>query len=375
MPSNKVWWPIVAVLALSCSLVAQTQPEMRFAPAGRRAALTSIFISPKPNAPFTTTLNTQWDRTQRDGAPVTLQNQRLIMRDSAGRIFQERVLLTPSGREKVVNRFEISDPVTHQQYFCYPNQQVCELRDYATPEIASATIDAAPGTATPSRREDLGKKIVSGVETVGTRETTVLDVDGGADGQSPTITNEFWYSPQLGMNLIVNRADPRSGNQYFEVHDLIQGEPDPSFFLVPAGYNVIDKRGSEEPGTIVSGWAGYPVTGPHPILVRPRIMPRPEPLHPVRNPHPVVNTHPDSVNTHPVENAHPDATAHPVIATHPVAKNHPVPSAHPATSTHPVPATHAVPNVRSIVNMHSVASLPSVGKGTAASAAPARKTN
>jgi hypothetical protein len=50
----------------------------------------------------------------------------LIARDKSGRIFQERRLLVPEDgkQESVVTQTEITDPVSHEQYICVPQERL-----------------------------------------------------------------------------------------------------------------------------------------------------------------------------------------------------------------------------------------------------------
>src|SRR4051812_33432171 len=57
----------------------------------------SLFIPPKAGAPFSLTLSTEWTRPLPGGGTWTLVNERHIMRDSKGRIYQERWILVPKG--------------------------------------------------------------------------------------------------------------------------------------------------------------------------------------------------------------------------------------------------------------------------------------
>jgi hypothetical protein len=57
--------------------------------------LESIVIPPKPQAPFTLTLETEWVKTLSDGGTITFVNKRRIARDAKGRIYQERWALVP----------------------------------------------------------------------------------------------------------------------------------------------------------------------------------------------------------------------------------------------------------------------------------------
>jgi hypothetical protein len=56
------------------------------------------------------------------------------------------------------------------------------------------------------------------------------------------IEREFWYSTELGFNLLSKRSDPRIGTQTFTVTDLILSEPDPKLFELPEGFKIVDRR-------------------------------------------------------------------------------------------------------------------------------------
>jgi hypothetical protein len=117
-------WAAPLLLASAC--FGQSTPTRPALPdGGTREKLVSIFIPNLANAPFTATVNTEWVRTLGDGGRITLVNQRLIARDSSGRIFQERRMLVPqnSKQESIVNQTEISDPILKQQYICIPDQK------------------------------------------------------------------------------------------------------------------------------------------------------------------------------------------------------------------------------------------------------------
>src|SRR6266481_370510 len=93
-----------------------------------------------------------------------------------------------------------------------------------------------------SRSVDLGKQSVGGLETVGTRETTIIPA-GTIGNDGPLLSKrEFWFSPRLGVNLISKRQDPLSGTQNFEVSDIALGDPDAKLFAVPSGFKILDLR-------------------------------------------------------------------------------------------------------------------------------------
>ena len=95
-------------------------------------------------------------------------------------------------------------------------------------------------------REDLGKQSLAGLDTVGTRETTVIEAGAIGNDNPIQTTLEYWYSRELGVNLISKRHDPRFGTQNFELSNIVLGEPDAGLFEVPSGSTIIDLRGSTQ---------------------------------------------------------------------------------------------------------------------------------
>jgi hypothetical protein len=214
---------------------------------GTHEVLVSIFIPSIPRAGFTATVNTEWVRALPDGTRITLKNHRLIARDKSGRIFQERRLLVPRDgkQESVVTQTEISDPVLHEQYICMPQQLVCQLEGFQPAEAGLLTERGPRNTPGAPSEESLGTQEIAGVKTEGTREVAVIPM-GVIGNDSPILARqEFWYSPQLGLNMLSIREDPRFGTQKFELSDVVLGEPDPKLFSPPEGSKIIDLRSAE----------------------------------------------------------------------------------------------------------------------------------
>jgi hypothetical protein len=222
------------------SAIAQAPPPQRPPDGGTFERLISIFIPSMAGSPFSATVNTEWVRQLADGTTITLKNHRAIARDKQGRIFQERRMLVPeNGRqESFVTQIEISDPVAHRLYICIPHEHVCQVEAFSAPVTAPPT--AVAGAGEQSSKEALGKKLIDGVEVTGTLETFVIP-SGAIGNDSPlSVKREYWNSPQLGLNLISRRQDPRFGTQNFELSDVVLGEPDAKLFQAPRGFEVID---------------------------------------------------------------------------------------------------------------------------------------
>jgi hypothetical protein len=217
---------------------------------GTREVLESIFIPPKPGAPFTLTLDTEWSRPFGAGGTYTLVNERHIARDSAGRIYEERWSLQPKGGKdpSLMTYIQIADPVRHTLYNCRMFEgKTCYLLNYSGSASEAYRPAVQPSGPLPNgdgyhTHEDLGGNSLFGFETAGYRETTTLNPGVYGNDQPMVTTREFWYSPQLGIDLISTLDSPRSGKQTFTVTVISASEPDPKLFDLPEGYQVVDQR-------------------------------------------------------------------------------------------------------------------------------------
>lgn len=238
----------LAAFALSSSfLLAQDDDIHGPAPDGGTIEMMhSITITAVQHAPFSSVVTTEWTQTLGDGSTMTRQNHRIVMRDSAGRIFQERRTLVAKGgtEEPKLRRIEISDPTQHIKYFCRAADKVCMVHGYVGPpteEMEPENAEVA-GKITVTH-EDLGKSNINGLDVVGTKETRVIAAEAIGNDRPISITKEIWYSPQLQMNVMVKRSDPRHGVQTITMTEVGLAEPDPKYFqLPPAGYKVFDPR-------------------------------------------------------------------------------------------------------------------------------------
>jgi hypothetical protein len=224
---------------------------------GMSVLMESIVVSAKPQAPFTLTLETEWVRMLGDGGTITSVNKRRIARDAAGRVYQERWLLVPKNgnRESQMTTVQIADPNEHTLYSCFflgLKKNTCELKNYIpmTPAVNTAgkiVSGDLPGNQGSFVHEDLGKQFVSGVETVGVRDARTYNPGVFGNDRKVTVEREVWYSPQLDLNLLSTRSDPRTGKQTFTATNVILGDPDPALFELPAGFKVTDIRQTSAP--------------------------------------------------------------------------------------------------------------------------------
>lgn len=242
--------PILTALVLSVPAgIAAQDAGPAHAPDGRAPQLISpLYFPPKPNAPFTALARTTVVRTLPDGSTVTNENARHIARDGNGRIFQERVTFVPvpgDGSLKMrVHAIDYEDPVGRTWYHCSTAEQVCQLREYHARfvEGVEAPEGLQPGGRTYLTRENLGVETFAGLEVQHSRETWTLATESVGNTKTILRTVEYWYSPELGVNVQVKRHDPRDGDQTLWLTDLSRSSPEPETFKVPADYRVVDHR-------------------------------------------------------------------------------------------------------------------------------------
>lgn len=241
-------------IPLSASVMGQTQPQpapVRIPDGGASGRMESIFVPPKAGTPFSLTLVTEWSRPLGNGGTFTLTNQRRIVRDSRGRIYQERWLLVPKGGDikSHMDIFQITDPERHTWYNCETATRVCELLKYRL--TADDDFQPAIGPSGPlpngkgsRQHEDLGTGSTEGVDTHGYRETLTINPGVMGNDKPMVTTREFWYSPELAINLISIVDSPQSGKQIFTAKNLVTSEPEPGLFVVPDDYKIVE-RGNE----------------------------------------------------------------------------------------------------------------------------------
>lgn len=228
----------------------------------------SIFIPPMREAPFSLTLATEWSRPMENGGTFTLANQRRIVRDSRGRIYQERWILVPKGGDvkSTMNVFQITDPVEHTWLNCSTRSHICELLPYRLTlqtkylpfggEIGplnkgNVLTRSLAGGRGIMQVGDLGLETIQGMETHGYRSTITYNPGTMGNDRPLVVTREFWFSPQLGIDLSSLVDNPQSGKQIFSVKELSTSEPDPKLFDVPDGYRIVDHRANANQPNIV----------------------------------------------------------------------------------------------------------------------------
>lgn len=211
----------------------------------------NIFVTPVPNVPFTAAITVERSFVQPDGSTASWKTFRRIARDSHGRIYNEMRVLVPesSGNAPQVQRIHLYDPQTRiATDLNVPQRTYWTMTANRPPATVPPTLlDATPaGTSLQqnefTKKEDLGIQEIGGIAAQGVRETQTVSADARGSGKEVTVTDEYWYSDDLRINLLIKHNDPRTGAVTMTVGQVQRTEPDPAIFEIPAGYRLAGAR-------------------------------------------------------------------------------------------------------------------------------------
>jgi hypothetical protein len=217
------------------------------------SAQVNIFLTPVPNAPFSAVVDVERTRIRSDGSVFNVRSIRSMARDGIGRIHNESRTFIPAtgaGTPEIVH-IHLYDPRT----------RIATELDARTRTFYTETMNHPPSTVPPTvrygspsstgvprndfaREEDLGSQEIEGVLARGVRETQIIPAEGNETGKEIAITDEYWYSDELRINVVMKHSDPRIGTTALTVTHITRGEPDPALLEIPEGYT---RAGAAQP--------------------------------------------------------------------------------------------------------------------------------
>jgi len=237
------------------------------------AAPPELYGQTVAGAPYSAEEISSMVQTLADGTHITRTSlTRKLYRDSAGRTRTERSLGGPVTRKQSVDVpviVEITDPVEHVKYTLDTVNKVAHKQAMAAREpqkvatgtavcatpvrpfssaVARAGAASAPGNpagddAPQFSHEKLESRTMEGVLVEGTRDTTVYPTGSQGNDRPITQVSESWRSPELKVTVLWTNNDPRNGENTQRLTNIDRSEPDPSLFLPPADYTVVEEKG------------------------------------------------------------------------------------------------------------------------------------
>ena len=232
----------ITLPALSSQTPQAPMPHDYFGP---QIHIDGVWVTPIAGAPFTATVQIVSHSKLPDGTEHIVKTENTIARSASGRIRNERCVLVPasfSGKPRLLSA-HIYDPNTRINIYTdtasHIARQTVLPQPLRTPPVLAppAQQRTPPGvTETP-----LGDQTLDGVQLTGKRKTHIIPADRSGTGQPVTITDDYWYSPDLSIYLIIRHDDPRTGEQLVAVTHIERGEPAAGLLTVPDDYKVVDE--------------------------------------------------------------------------------------------------------------------------------------
>jgi len=226
-----------AFLALFTGLLAAQEVESTAPPLALNGYVPTPIISVPPVAgvSFSATVLVESEQRLGDGSRLTMKTMNLIGRDSRGRTHGEsrQVMPESSKGEPALVKVVVFDPSSHVRTTYNFRTHTAEKEMAEMPRVGPS--EAGPQVTT----EDLGDRVVEGFETRGTRRTFTIPADRTGTGKPLAIVDEYWYSQDLQLNLMMRHSDPRTSVKTFTVTHIKREEPPVSFFELE-GFKTID---------------------------------------------------------------------------------------------------------------------------------------
>jgi hypothetical protein len=295
LPAYRTALALLAALPLFGQPMSMTSSNYSNGPGGARGSAT-FSVGPRmsmptiKNAPYAGQQVTETKQTLIDGTNITRQipHTPKTWRDSLGRVRSEGNapgpgMQTPDGvpafvqiNDPVAGCMYILDNINHVAHRVAMNAANESAPRFARPAGAgtqtatdpvmtmrtggfisgSGVVSSVPnvegriGTASSVRprpevtTEDLGTKMIDGVLTTGTRRTTIIPEGMQGNDRPMKTTSESWVSKDLQLTLLTTDYSPLNGTTTTRYENFSTAEPDPSLFMVPGNYSVVDEKES-----------------------------------------------------------------------------------------------------------------------------------
>ena len=199
-------------------------------------------------APFSATFSQQTSQALADGNHIQRTTSGTLARDSNGRTHRD-LPLSAIGQwagpgQTPPHLVLITDPVANVNYVLEPDRKTArKMPTFGAENVQRRPAGGPPPTFAQERQNEtttvsLGTQMVNGVSAQGTRTTRTIPAGAIGNERPIVITVERWYSPDLQTNVLIKRSDPRTGENLFQLTNIIRSEPDPSLFQVPSDYTV-----------------------------------------------------------------------------------------------------------------------------------------
>lgn len=235
--------------------------------------------NPVKGAPYSAQAVTETTQTLADGNRIVQKGTAILYRDSEGRERREQTIpmigpFTAQGDAPQI--ISISDPVAGVNYSLNPGEKIAvklpplppglpgapgvpvsggananfdmffaSSRPGAGPSLGAAGAQvmiykSGTGAGNTPNVEQLGSKIIEGVQADGTRTTITIPAGQVGNDRPIDIVDEQWRSSELQATVLSRHSDPRMGETVYSLTNVSRSEPPPALFQVPPDYTTKD---------------------------------------------------------------------------------------------------------------------------------------
>jgi len=200
--------------------------------------------------PYTAEYKVTHEQVLADGTTITRETTEVKALDSQGRRMTATTS-TPADRAPITH-FMVYDPVARTQTFWQSLGTVARVLQLPAAgqhcqTITRDDVSVHSGPKSTFTSETLGTESIQGIEARGRRYTTTIPA-GAMGNDAPLVsTSERWTALTAGLTSLTVRDiinDPRQGKTTRELTNLTQGDPDPTMFQPPEGYEIVTKDSS-----------------------------------------------------------------------------------------------------------------------------------
>jgi hypothetical protein len=262
------------ILSMSGLVFAQEPPQFQLFTGGTFGFISEQLVGGNPikSAPYSAQAVTETTQTLADGNRIVQKSTSTVYRDSLGRERREETLpaigsLTPQPDSPQI--ISISDPVAGVNYSLNTREHVA-IKLPPTPPLPPLppgggdrkfnviVNQGGPGpgaaagrvmfyrkdstTQTAPNVEQLGWKVIEGLQAEGTRSTITIPAGQVGNDRPIEIVDEQWRSPDLQVIVWSKHTDPRFGESVYSLTNISRAEPPATLFQVPSDYTINDRK-------------------------------------------------------------------------------------------------------------------------------------
>jgi hypothetical protein len=211
-------------------------------------------------APYTATGIRENVQTLAGGNRIVHRAEQSVARDSMGRIRREETIdaIGPIAL-KGPTLIMITDPVLNRQILLDARTKTATVRSrkffkLPSPEDSKAETANQEKSEKPQgeeqdnarerpqrrtgidSRQSLGTKVLEGLNVKGQLNRWTIPTGKIGNTEPISVSVESWWSPDLQVEVMRHRIDPRFGDVKYTLTNVQRKEPDASLFRIPRGY-------------------------------------------------------------------------------------------------------------------------------------------